>query len=301
MPDNDENQTALGSTDHIPTDFTLESLQAVLSEEEIEMLNTGDDPLFPSQADTEALAAAQAAELAAQEAAAVAAAAPVVEQAQTFEYPDTSDAEQVLKTSEEQLAAIEAKFDDGDLTESEFREQQRQIIQSQARAQVVIENAQAEINRVTTARRDAFRAELESFKSDNEVLWSDDHLKGWDQALRSVTGNAAYAARPFSAQIALARDLYAANHRALTGEEIAGLAKAKTAKANETERKGPRTDERDEAITTLAGMNGDDTNLMDDGEFAAVDRMMDADPIKAEAMVNKFSAEKLQRYLESAQ
>lgn len=307
MSDTTAQTTKAPVLDHIPDDFTLADLQGSLTEAEIELLNQGEDPLFDAdgkasmieaeananaEADAATLAATQAADAAAQQAA---------QTPKVFQYPDTSEIEAVLQKAEATLASIEEQYDDGTLTTAEYQAQQRAAITEQARAQVRMEQYQAQINQVENDRRTAFKAELDAFKTDNAVLWSDEHLKGWDQALRAVTANPKYAARPLDAQIELARDLYAADYRATHGKVLQGIGKAKPAADPEPEqRKGPRDDDRDEAITTLAGMNGDTGAQMDDGEFAAVDRAMDQDPIKGENMLKAFSADKMQRYLESA-
>lgn len=58
-----------------------------------------------------------------------------------------------------------------------------------------------------------------------------------------------------------------------------------------------RTDPRPEAPITLATMSAVAENSPDDGTFAAIDRMYGTDPLKAEAMLARLSAEQQDAFL----
>jgi|GEM_PF-2249392 len=289
----------LTGTDHIPEEFTLETLSASLTEAEISALNEGDDPILPvapSAAELEAAALAE--QQAATEAANAAAAAQAQAQQKTdaVEIPDTTDAERVIAEADAKLEELQGKFDDGDLTHSEWVAQQRAIIQAQARAQIVIDRAQEVISQTVTQKRQTFYSTLDAFKANgNEFLWSQEHLNGWDLALKAVTGNQAYAGLDAARQIDLARDLYAANYKAINGK---GLPGAKAKAADDGDGPGPRTDPRPEPVQTLAGFNTDSNASIEDGTFAAIDKMMGKDPIEAEKMLNRLTSDQRTAFLE---
>ncbi|MDO8983023.1 hypothetical protein [Cypionkella sp.] len=274
--------------DHIPEDFTLESLAASLTPQEIDALNAGEDPII-SEADP---AADEIAAQAVIDQAAVAAAAKPTPPP----IPDTTAAEGLIADIDTKIEALKTQFDDGDLTHSEWMSQQTVLIKQQAQAQVQIERAAVAISENVASRRQDFETTLAGYKTTNEFLWGVDHLQGWDQALRTVTGNGQYAALPMQRQIELAHDLYAANVKAVSGKAIKGTEAAAAAEAV-TPKPGPRTDARPEAIQTLGGFNGDGDAAIDDGGFAAIDRLSQTDPLEAERRVAAMSADKQQDYL----
>lgn len=284
--------------DHIPEDFTLESLAASLTQAEIDAVQAGEDPIIapagPTPEEVAAQAAADQAAAQAAEAAAQAAAKPAVA------IPDTTQAEAVIAQIDTQLEALKTQFDDGDLTYAEWMAQQNVLIKQQAQAQVQIERAQDAISQTVQQRRSQFQTSLEAYKAaGNEHLWSGEHLQGWDGALRTVTGNAQYASLPFERQIELAHDLYAANVKAVTGKAIKGTAAAAAEAAKDPE-PGRRTDPRPDPIQTLGGFNGDAAAAVDDGTFAAIDRLSESDPLEAERRVAALSPDRQQDYLRRA-
>ena len=287
-------------SDHIPEVFTLESLSASLTEAEIANLTTGEDPIIGEAApDPAAEAAALAAQQAATDAANLQAQQQAQQQAPKIEIPDTTDAEKVIADADTKLNDLQAKFDDGDLTHAELMAQQRAIIQEQARAQVVIERAQEAISQTVQQKRATFYSTLDAYKQGgNEFLWSQEHLQGWDLALKAVTGNQAYAGLDVSRQIELARDLYAANYKAVNGKALPGAEGKAAAAQEDANEDGPRRDERPEPVQTLAGFNTDSTSAIQDGTFSAIDNLMSKSPLEAEKMLARLTEDQRTAFLE---
>lgn len=284
--------------DNIPEDFTLESLSAHLTQAEIDAVQAGEEPLIKPAGPTPEEVAAKAA---ADQAAAEAAAAAAVEAAKApapANIPDTSQAEAVIAQIDTKLEALKAQFDDGDLTYAEWMAQQNTLIKQQAQAQVQIERAQDAISQNVAQRRADFYAALDAYKSaGNEFLWDQNtHLAGWDEALRTVTGNSQYAALPAQRQIELAHDLYAANVKAVTGKAIKGTAAAAAGEANAAD-PGPRTDPRPDPIQTLGGFNGDTNAAIDDGTYAAILRISETDPLEAERRLSALGPDRQEQFL----
>lgn len=323
--------------DHIPEEFTLESLkEGGFTDEEIERLSTGDDPIFTpepaaddkaatpdpdaaaadgadpdiaEQATAEDDAAKVAADAEAQ-ATADAEAAKVVEEVpapDVPDIPDTSAAEAYVAKADDELAALLTKYDDGDLTAEEYREQQKFIISEQARAQADIKAAESLVQNTIKAQQQHWFDRLDAYKAAAPELWSEDHLQGWDRQLHAVTGNDAYADLSRDAQIKMAHRLYAAEYEARNGKplDIAPVGdKAVDPKADPKADKGPdeklevKTGEKPKALQTLADFNSDTGAEVEDSRFAAIDRQIMKDPISAEAAFASMTPEQQDRYLE---
>lgn len=327
--------------DHIPEEFTVESLkEAGFEDAEIELLSQGDDPIVtiedpeaeagkaadddPAKGDVGAppaeegdiadqatgdddAAAQQAAadaQKAADDAAAEQAAEPAeVEDPQMPQFPDTTEAEAKLAEADQELEALLTKYDDGELTSEEYREQQKAIIAQQTQAQREISRAEVVIQDAVAEQQRHWESRLQKYQEKAPELWSDDHLAGWDRQLRAVTGNQAYADLSRDAQIKMAHRLYAAEYEARNGTplEIAPPAAKGEAKAED---KGPeeklevKKGEKPKAPQTLADFNSDTSAEVEDSRFAAIDRQIMKDPIAAENAFASMTPEQQERYLE---
>ncbi|MFG6524485.1 hypothetical protein [Sulfitobacter sp. M23508] len=327
--------------DHIPEEFTVESLkEAGFEDAEIELLSQGDDPIvtiedpdaeakaaaddpdkaevgtppaeegdIADQATGEDDAAAQQAAADAQKAADDAAAAEKdaepaeVEDPQMPQIPDTTEAEAKLAEADQELEALLTKYDDGELTSEEYREQQKAIIAQQTQAQAAIAQAENVVQNAAQQQQQHWFNRLEAYKKSAPDLWSEDHLAGWDRQLRAVTGNQAYADLSRDAQIKMAHRLYAAEYEARNGTplEIAPPAAKGEAKAED---KGPeeklevKKGEKPKAPQTLADFNSDTSAEVEDSRFAAIDRQIMKDPIGAENAFDSMTPEQQERFLE---
>ncbi|MEO9970575.1 MAG: hypothetical protein ABJD57_14525 [Roseibium sp.] len=327
--------------DHIPEEFTVEMLEeAGFEESEIKLLSEGDDPIVtiedpdaeakaaaddPAKGDVGAPpaeesdiadqttgdddAAAQQTAADAQKAAEDAAAAEKaaepteVEDPQMPQVPDTTEAEAKLAEADQALEALLTKYDDGELTSEEYREQQKAIIAEQTQAQADITNAQSVADQGIQQQQQHWFNRLEAYKEAAPDLWSEEHLAGWDRQLRAVTGNQAYGDLSRDAQIKMAHRLYAAEYEARNGTplEIAPPAAKGEAKAED---KGPeeklevKKGEKPKAPQTLADFNSDTSAEVEDSRFAAIDRQIMKDPIAAENAYDSMTPEQQERFLE---
>lgn len=275
----------------LPEQFDLAQLKEFLTEEEIAALSEGDN-VFELPGDVAA---------ALQPAPAEQAPAPVQESQplQTMPVPDTSTAEAAKAAAQQQLDALQAEYDDGDLTKAEWQAKQAQIVQQMAQAEAQIIAAQ-QIQRqnqaqIVAAWSDKVAAHQAAYP---DLVADDARFALWDQSLRAVTGAAAYASLPMEKQIELAHRMMA-DHLELTANQT--IARPAGAKAAQPQAKppGPRTDARPDPMQTLAGIAAADSASPDDGTFAAIDRMMQTSPEKAEAMFQRLTAEQQARYLDA--
>ena len=282
----------------LPEQFTMDQLREFLTDEEIAALSAGEVNVLELPEDVAATLQAATSE----EAPAPAAdPAPVQEQPaqqiQTIAVPDTSSAEAARSVAEQQLAALQAEYDDGEMTKAEWQAKQTVIVQQMAQAEAQIIAAQqirqqnhAQIVAVWSDKVAAHQAAYPDLVAD------DASFSLWDQSLRAVTGAAAYANLPMEKQIELAHRMMA-DHLELTAGKT--IARPEGAKAAQPEKKGPRTDARPDPLQTLAGIAAADTAAPDDGTFAAIDRMMQVDPEKAESLYQRLTPDQQARFLEA--
>jgi hypothetical protein len=283
----------LTDTDHIPEDFTLESLSSSLTEGEIAALNDGEDPILTPEVDP---AEAEAAALADQQQADAAARAAQQQQAPApQQMPDTTAAEAIIAKTTADIDALEDRFDAGELSLPEKKEAMRALIAQQAQAQAQLERASEIAQQNVQSARAQFYSALDQFKAKAPFLWSDEHLGGWDAALKTVTGSPAYVQLSMEQKINLAHDMYAANYKAMSGgKAIPAIAGGKAQDGSAPKEK--RTDERD-PVQTLGDFNTDSNASIEDGTFAVIDRKMGEDPIAAEKMFNRLTPDQQQAYL----
>lgn len=283
----------------IPEEFSLSELQAHLTEAEIKALKVGDEPLLqdaepepePEPATADVTPTSTTPQVQAQQTPAIP------------EVPDTTEAEAQIARVGDEIEALLEQYDNAEITREQFQKKQAELIKAQAAAQSQIASAEQIATSAAEQRKAAWFASLEAFKVQNEaqaaLLWSNQHLSGWDAALRAVTANQAYSNMPFERQIGLAYDLYAAEVKAMTGAALPSLGGATPPQGQaEAQQPGRRTDPRPDPVQTLAGLNGASEALVTDGSFAAIDRMMDVDPIKAERMLQALPPDKYEAYME---
>lgn len=292
------NRLQLTDTDHIPEEFTAEDLaENGFTPEEIAALSTGseEDPaLFeapkPEAAEADANADAEAAQqIGAADASEQEQAAPAPEDERIphFDIPDTTEAEKVIADLDSKLEALSLRYDDGELTAAEMREQTKALIAEQAKAQIQIEQARTTVNNAQqTIEQRFFDAQDAYYKAGAAELMSQEHQSNWDRHLREVTGNPAYSNLTMRQWIELAHRRYADEYQVINGKALPiPLPKAAEPKAKLT----TRTDERPEPLQTLANVNGDMSDAVRDSRAAQLDRMAKDDPLSAEEQLGRMS------------
>lgn len=281
----------------LPEAFSLDELKAFLTDEEIAALTAGEVNVLELPEDVAASIAAQEQTPEATPPATDPAPEQPAQQIQTQPVPDTSAAEAAKAAAEQQLAALQSEYDDGELTRAEWQAKQAAIVQqmAQAEAQIIAAQQIRQQNQaqIVAAWNDKVAAHQAAYP---DLVADDASFALWDQSLRAVTGAAAYASLPMEKQIELAHRMMA-DHLELTAGKT--IARPEGAKAAQTEKKGPRTDARPDPVQTLAGIAAADGTAPDDGTFAAIDRMMQTDPEKAEAMFQRLTADQRARFLEA--
>lgn len=309
------NQTPV---DHIPDDFTLDSLtSAGLTPQEIKAITSGDDPMFDVPAAEAAPEAAQdiphgdigAPPQTPQPAAQPAAEAPAEQPPipEIPQVPDVSAAKALVAQMDAALENLADAYDAGELTKAEFLTKQKDLIAQQTHAAREIERAAEiatyaqQVADTAKAQQEAFwNTRLEAYKAVAPELWAPEHLANWDAQLRFVTNSEGpYAELPRDEQIRLAHRFYAAAYETVTGKPLSGGAAVPSNQAGAQKPKQVelRTDPRPEPPRTLAGYNSDTSVEIEGSAFAVIDRLTDKDPLAAEREFARMTPEQQERYL----
>lgn len=293
--------------DDIPMEFTLDGLRAIFTDEEIEALNEGDDPILPgvdltAKRDPEG----EADELllddeppAAKTDPEPANPAPVVVDQPDPEPPapipvNVTEHRATVDALDTKIADLQEKYDDGELTSIEWRDQLAALVKEQAAAQAALTQAEAimaDMAPKQEAYRQAWFAKVSAYQDQHAYLASPEHYDAWDAALKMVNTNGAYAKLNITQRIEQAHRIYAAHYEGVEGKSLPtkpGLTAAEK-KAEAEKPTGPRKDARPEAPMTLANLTNAADNGIEDGRFAQIDRIMDSDPLKAEKMIAALS------------
>lgn len=288
-----QNQTEADATAaRDPNVFTLDELVDALTPAEIEALKEEDlvakEPEEPAATDPVAEAqrtvdeVTQAAQANQQEQA-----EPSVPTA-----PQTGEIEAQIAAYDAKLDELATKYEDGDLAFADFTAQQRALAKEQAALEVQLDQARESVSSAQQTWEQAWYAKVDAHMAQYPELQQGDAMAGFDRALRAVTADQAYAALSMQQKIDLAhRNL--ANELAVTK----GVTLAVPGTEQPVKRTGPRTDPREDAPVTLAGINGAPASNVDDGTFAHIERLMETDPIKAEKAVAALSDEQRNAFL----
>lgn len=297
--------------DHIPEEFTLEGLNAVLSPDEVRALMGGDDPILAAMSDGEPdPAPAQVqnpADPVQQQPQQPQQPAPVVQQQAQLDAAaaerarlSITQAETSIAKLDEDMVALTDRYDLGELTREQFIAEQNRLAKEQATLQLQMQQATQTIQTHVEQTHQQWFATLDSWKASTgaDFLWSQEHFDNWNATLITINKTPAYQELPHDKRIELAYDLYNANVKAVTGKPLPQLKAPQP--GTQTAPKGePRTDER-QPLQTLAGFNTDTTAVMTDGVFSSVDRTMEKDPLLAEAMFQRMTPEQQAAFLEQA-
>ena len=292
----------------LPETFTIADLEKTFDPSEIEALREDDPEMFTEPAENPAEDAATADDdPAAAARAATAKTAPTAEEEPApalADIPDTTAAAARLAQIKTERAALRESYDNGEMTSEEMDQAIDKLVDDQASALAEIKRAEDIAAKNQTSRESAWNAALEGFKAQgNEALFGEEHVAGFDKALRTVTNfkdNPENASLPFSVLISMAAQQHAIAYQTRTGKALeVKTAKGKTAAGTGVEqRRGPRTDPRPDPIDTLSGFNAPGDEMVQESRFGAIDKIAERDPEEAERMLASMTPAERDRYLD---
>lgn len=308
----DDDLKAMG----LPARFTLEELQASLTEEEVKALSEGEDPLVSMPDDDAGDGAGEddpddeGGEAAAAEGDDDAGAAEDAPEVEAKPDPvlapvDVSEHQQVLDSFNDDRKALRDKYADGDLSDEEFDAQLDALTEAKANAAIAIKDAERTNADQMTAYRDAWYSKSAAVMQANPALTSkerDEKLGGsvielFGQACRHVTGNPQFAHLTMDQKLAQAQQITRDVFKARTGNDLGGGAapapkatkKAATPK-DLVEKQGKRPD----PVQTLGNVTSASEVEVENSAWAAIDN---AKGLDSEALFSRMSKAEQDAYL----
>jgi hypothetical protein len=271
--------TALADPDEGKSSELDESL---LSEEERAALKEGDsepDTYDPDDPDAEPVIDPKTGVLppVKAEPAATPATAPVAEQLPPV-IPERVDRTAELADLATKEAALQSLFDDGEISDTDYKAQIKAIAKDQGRYEDE-QNARAEAIKTAKASGDAaFLAAVTAVKTATPGLFGPEHLPGYNRFVELVTADPKNAKMTFTQQLEKAQTLYALD---VGDPALAPLtAKNPAPKAKAADPAAKPEPIRAEPIPTLARIPAAATNDTDGDRWQALNRLLDQGKIE---------------------
>lgn len=309
----------------LPPAFTLEELQAHLTEAEIAKLAEGDDPLVKlpdaaesdgdepeddddpgeddgdddgddkTKAEAEAGDAAEAAE----------APDPV------FNPADTAEAKATIDSAAAERKALRDAYNDGELTDDEFDAKMDALNDSIVEAKAAIKEAEKAEAQSLEAMQAAWFSKVDAFldanpafrdNTPNPKLEGNSYLTALDTVMKAVNQDARYAGMTMNERIEASAKIVRAYVQQQTGADIPGLdrkggaAKEKDARAT-AKAKVAEQGKRPDPVQTLGNVTAATETEIEDSRFAAIDK---AEGMDAEAMFQRMTPAEQKAFLRGA-
>ena len=320
----------------LPPAFTLEELQAHLTEAEIAKLAEGDDPLVklpdaPEKAgvdagddndddddpddegddadegDGEGKGDGDDATKAEAGDAAEAAEAPDP----VFNPADTAEAKATIDSAAAERKALRDAYNDGELTDDEFDAKMDALNDSIVEAKAAIKEAEKAEAQSLEAMQAAWFSKVDAFldanpafrdNTPNPKLEGNSYLTALDTVMKAVNQDARYAGMTMNERIEASAKIVRAYVQQQTGADIPGLdrkggaAKEKDARAT-AKAKVAEQGKRPDPVQTLGNVTAATETEIEDSRFAAIDKAKGMD---AEAMFQRMTPAEQKAFLRGA-
>lgn len=214
------------------------------------------------------------------------------------QWVDTTEMAKAIEAMDGDLVDLQAKYEDGDLTSEQFREEQKKLIKTQAKAQADLDRATERNTDASAAIGSTWDKKVSAFAEANPTFVDRTPIKGlpngesamdvFDGALRYVTANSAkMGVNTMADQIRVAAEMadrYVFLH---AKTNLVASAPTKPGDKKDAKRTGPRTDKRPEPPVTLHGKSAVSENEPREDRFAYIEAI--EDPIAYEKAIGKLS------------
>lgn len=320
----------------LPPAFTLEELQAHLTEAEIAKLAEGDDPLVklpdaPEKAgvdagddndddddpddegddadegDGEGKGDGDDATKAEAGDAAEAAEAPDP----VFNPANTAEAKATIDSAAAERKALRDAYNDGEMTDDEFDAKMDALNDSIVEAKAAIKEAEKAEAQSLEAMQAAWFSKVDAFldanpafrdNTPNPKLEGNSYLTALDTVMKAVNQDARYAGMTMNERIEASAKIVRAYVQQQTGADIPGLdrkggaAKEKDARAT-AKAKVAEQGKRPDPVQTLGNVTAATETEIEDSRFAAIDK---AEGMDAEAMFQRMTPAEQKAFLRGA-
>lgn len=307
----------------LPPAFTLEELQAHLTEAKIAKLAEGDDPLvkLPDAPEKAGVDAGDDADEGDGEGkgdgddATKAEAGDAAEAAEApdpvFNPADTAEAKATIDSAAAERKALRDAYNDGELTDDEFDAKMDALNDSIVEAKAAIKEAEKAEAQSLEAMQAAWFSKVDAFldanpafrdNTPNPKLEGNSYLTALDTVMKAVNQDARYAGMTMNERIEASAKIVRAYVQQQTGADIPGLdrkggaAKEKDARAT-AKAKVAEQGKRPDPVQTLGNVTAATETEIEDSRFAAIDK---ADGMDAEAMFQRMTPAEQKAFLRGA-
>lgn len=319
----DDDLKAMG----LPAAFTLDELQAALSDEEIKRLAEGDDPIvkLPDTADEakagegdsnggDDVAGGEDGDSGGKDAAAAdpGADAAVEDSPDPVYQPrDVTKAQAVVDSAAEDRKKLREAWDDGELSDDEYHAKIEEISDKLAEAKADIKDAERQDEKDKETVLNAWHSKVDAFLDanpafrDNEPnpqLEGNSYLTALDTVMKAVNQDPRYTSMTMNQRIEASANIVRSYVQQQTGADIPGLADVKKpGKAKEADPLAKAKDKvaeqgkRPDAVQTLGNVTSATDTEIDNSRFASIDREKSA--LDREREFSRLSPEEQEAYL----
>ncbi|TJZ85826.1 SHOCT domain-containing protein [Paracoccus hibiscisoli] len=222
---------------------------------------------------------------------------------------DTAELETKVNTFDSKLEDLQALYDDGELTNAEFKAKLKELTTEQSKATVELERAQEANQRVQQEYAQSWYGKVASYTAARPELMDQTPIPGlpegasafkvFDNALRHVTseaGREAFGHLTMAQKIDAAAKISNAYIEQTAGKPLKATDPKPKPKGDgkKAEKPGPRTDKRPDRVQTLGDVPAASDMDVQNSRFAALDSM---DPMEAEDAIARMSKSEREKYL----
>lgn len=270
----------------LPPRFTLESLQATLTEEEIEALSEGDDPLLSKAgADPEEDDEDEDDDPAAGGAGDAGGGDPAPAEAKpdpVYTPVDVTEHKAVLETLKDERKKLREQWNDGDLTDEEFEQKSDELNDKAVDARAAVKDAERHQEQYRTDLAEAWYEKTNRVLTANPAMNDNQpmtELEGhsvlglFDAACRQVTSHPNFAHMTLDQKLEHAERITRDVYKAQTGKDLAAAKPAKTAKAETPADLVKKQGKRPDPVQTLGGISAASETEIEDSRFAGIDKL----------------------------
>lgn len=202
-----------------------------------------------------------------------------------------ADIEDKRADVEKRRDAIAQEFEDGDKTAREFQAANRLLDKEENELDWLVRKADLSVETTKAQAEASWYKSTEAFLADHpEIMKNELVYNAFDAVVRQVTADKANHGLSDHKQLEKAHAIWA--------ESLGIKVEAAPAPKGKTDPKAPAKPKRD-LPPILAGVPAATASETDDGKYAALDRLMETDPLAYEAALAKMSPTESDAYLAS--
>lgn len=198
------------------------------------------------------------------------------------------NAAELLEGLNQQQEALAAKFDDGDITAKEYREELERLAAQREEIRWTQRKAELSAEMLDNAKREAWNKEVNEFMTSGPgaaIARSQGQMVAFDNIVRQVTADPANQSLSDRAQLHKAFRLYKEDMQRTYGVDLdAGATQTQQQAQKPAAERQPRA-----VVPTLANVPASEPETLEQGKFTALDRLAATDPLAFEKAISRMT------------